>query len=75
LPEPKVKIVKESPLVLLISLPDGCTPGRHEAAIYFAEAVAESRERFPHRNFQFVTFDHEENERFGGVNAWLAVTS
>ena len=69
----RVKTIQLLPHVALISLPDGCTPGRHEAAVYFAEAVAELANRFPERRYQFASFDHEESERFGGVNSWLAI--
>jgi len=71
----KVQTVLDGTGVYLISLPDGCTPGRWEAAIYFAEAMAELRENFPGRSFSFVAFgfSHEPSENFHGVNAWLAI--
>lgn len=63
-----VKMVTADPLVLVIDLPDGCTPGRWEAAEAFAENVAELRRRFPGKRFQFVPVS-------GGaaVDAWLAI--
>ena len=70
----KISTIMGSPHVALISLPDGCMPGSHVAARYFAEAIAELRKRFPQGNYQFIVFDHEKKE-FGGVNAWLAVRS
>ena len=71
--EHKSQTVQYFPHVALISLPDGCAPGKWEAAEYFAKAVSELREQFPHSQYRFVSFDHEENERFGGVKAWLAI--
>ncbi len=55
--------------VYLLLLPDGCTPGRWEAAKAFAEALVELRQKCPNKQFQFVPFDHSE----GAVNSILAI--
>jgi hypothetical protein len=55
----RVKKVVDDPLTFLLVLPDGCTPGRWEAAEAFAEAVAELRQACPDVEFQFVPFSHE----------------
>ena len=80
-----VKTVTMDPLVLVIDLPDGCRPGRWEAARSFAESVAELRTRFPGKRFQIVPFSGRwvgdrmdpGTERFGfantAVDAWLAI--
>lgn len=65
--------VSDYPLVLSIKLPDGCTPGRREAAEAFADAVKEIQKKYPERVFTFTPFDHERSSNFGGVIAWLAI--
>lgn len=54
----KVKKVSDNPPTYLLVLPDGCTPGRWEAAEAFAEAVAELRQACPEADFQFVPFSY-----------------
>lgn len=58
-----------NPLMFLIALPDGCTPGRWEAAKEFTTAIQTLREKYPSRKFQYVPFDHSE----GAVTALLAI--
>lgn len=65
----KVKKVADTPLTYLLVLPDGCTPGRWEAAVAFAEAVGELRQKHD-RPFQFVPFSYDKD---GGLDAILAV--
>jgi len=55
--------------IYLLLLPDGCTPGRWEAARAFAKAIAELREKCPNKQFQYIPFDHSD----GAVNSLLAV--
>ena len=54
-----ISVVQADPLVLLITLPDGCTPGRWEAAESFAQSIAELREKYPGVKFQFIPFGYE----------------
>lgn len=65
----KVKKVSDVPLTYLLDLPDGCTPGRWEAAVAFAEVVAELRKSHS-RPFQFVPFSYSTD---GGLEAILAI--
>ena len=60
---------REKPLIVLINLPDGCTPGRWEAAQEFATAIQELCRRYPHRKFAYVPFDHSE----GSINSLLVI--
>ncbi len=69
-----VQTVSKEAGIYLVTLPDGCTPGRFEAAEAFAKAVLELKAKVPNRMFTFTPFDHEESSRFGGVNAWLAIS-
>lgn len=50
--------VRDKPLTLLLKLPDGCTPGRWEAAEAFAEIIAEMRSRHPDKTFQLLPFSY-----------------
>lgn len=61
----KVKKVADNPLTFLLVLPDGCTPGRWEAAVAFAEAVAELRQTYPNVDFQFVPFSDVSTTKSG----------
>lgn len=65
----KVRKVSEVPLTYLLVLPDGCTPGRWEAAEAFAAAVAELRQQH-NRPFQLIPFSYDKG---GGLSAILAV--
>lgn len=60
--EEEVVVVREEPLVVALKLPDGCTPGRWEAAESFADSIAELRRRYPGRTFQFVPFSYRYQE-------------
>ncbi|MBI2637352.1 MAG: hypothetical protein HYW88_00490 [Candidatus Sungbacteria bacterium] len=53
----------------LILLPDGCTPGRFEAAQAFAEAIVELKQKCPRKEFQLIPFGHSK----GALNSILAV--
>lgn len=66
----KVKRVSDAPLTYLLVLPDGCTPGRWEAAEAFSEAVAELYDQHPGIPFQFVPFSMSQD---GGADALLAI--
>lgn len=67
----RVLTVSKNPLIMLLNLPDGCSPGRWEAAEAFAEAIAELRQKHLGQHFQFLPFSLEANG--GGLNAILAV--
>ncbi len=71
-----VTTVSKEDRVYLINLPDGCAPGRWEAAEAFAEAVAELRTKCPSKSFTFTPFDHEKSTGgHGGIDSWLAIAS
>lgn len=70
-----VQTVSAEAGVYLITLPDGCTPGRWEAAREFAEAVLELKVKVPNRTFSFTPFSFENVEPESGVNSWLAVAN
>lgn len=48
--------VHDEPLTLLLKLPDGCTPGRFEAAEAFTEIISEMQRRHPGNTFQLLPF-------------------
>jgi hypothetical protein len=50
--------VRDEPLTLVLKLPDGCTPGRWEAAEAFGEIIAEMRRRYPGKSFQLLPFSY-----------------
>jgi hypothetical protein len=58
--------------VYLIDLPDGCEPGRWEAAEAFAKGVAELRNRYPYHTFAYTPFS---SDRHGQVTSWLAISN
>lgn len=66
----RVQVVDKINRIYLITLPDGCTPGRWEAAKEFVLAFSELRQKEPRCSFQLTSFSHDSN---GGVTAWLAV--
>lgn len=66
-----VLTVAREPFVMLLNLPDGCTPGRWEAADAFVQAIAELQQKHPRRNFQFLPFSF--NASSGGLDAILAI--
>lgn len=55
----QIEIVRESPLVLLLRLPDGCAAGKWEAVEAFAEGWAALKQQYPDRSFQLVPFHYE----------------
>ena len=55
----EINVVREDPLTLALTIPDGCGPGRWEAAVAFAEVFAEVKSRYPHRTFQYIPFSYE----------------
>jgi hypothetical protein len=70
----KLVVVSEKNGVYLINLPNGIDPGYKQAAEYFAEAVAELRDKFPGKSFSFATFDQENSTgHSNGVKTWLVV--
>lgn len=69
----KVRPVQESPLVVLLVLPDGCTPGKWQAATAFAEAVQELRGRYPGVRFQYVPFSYVDGKFDPALRAMLAI--
>jgi len=56
----------------LVSLPDGCTPGRFEAAREFAQAFDAIHRLHPVASFNYVPFDHEGGQD-GAVTAYLVI--
>lgn len=54
-----IMVVQKEPLVLLLNLPDGCTPGRWESAEAFSELITETRKRYPDKRFQFLPFSYD----------------
>lgn len=52
----EITVVMPHPLMLMITLPEGCTEGRWEAAESFAGSVAKIRESYPGKTFQFIPF-------------------
>ncbi|MDB5244547.1 MAG: hypothetical protein JWN18_417 [Parcubacteria group bacterium] len=55
----EVSVVSHVPLVLVLSLPDGCTSGRWEAAESFAASITRARQLYPGRQFQFIPFSYK----------------
>jgi hypothetical protein len=54
-----VRPVKQSPLSYLLCLPDGITSGRHEAAVAFADAFVELKQKHPDVQFYFFPFSYK----------------
>lgn len=54
--EEEVRMVREDPLTLLLTLPDSRTLGRWEAAEMFAELAARLRKEYPNRSFTLLPF-------------------
>ena len=73
--ENEIRFVSKEPLVLLLKLPDGCTPGRWEAAEAFAETISEVHKRFCGMRFQFLpfTYDTPSDGTNPALSAMLAV--
>lgn len=69
------EVVKKNPLVLIIDLPAGCTPGRWEAAEAFAEEFKKLKEDFPDNEFHFLPFSYDTptDGTNPALNAILAV--
>lgn len=65
----EITIVREEPLTLILTLPDGCTSGRWEAAEAFADILAEMNKRYPGKNFQLLPFSY--NTPSDGTNPAL----
>lgn len=57
-----LKKVREQPLVVLIDLPEGCTPGRWESAVAFGECFAELKNQYPDKKFQLLPFQYQTYE-------------
>lgn len=55
-----VQVLSADPLVLIIDLPDGCSPGKWEAAESFAESFAGIVVKYPGKNFQFIPFSYDD---------------
>lgn len=69
--------VRDEPLTLMLTLPDGCTPGRWEAAEAFAEIIAEMHNRHPGKTFRLLPFSYD-TPRDGAnpaLNAVLAIAN
>ena len=54
----EIVVVIEAPLTLMLTLPDGITAGRWEAAVVFAGNVRKIREQYPSKAFQFLPFSY-----------------
>jgi hypothetical protein len=61
--------LSRNPLIFIITLSDGCTPGRWEAAQEFVAEIKMLREKYPSRKFQYIPFDHSD----GAVNSLLVI--
>ncbi|MEK9184308.1 MAG: hypothetical protein AAB892_01095 [Patescibacteria group bacterium] len=68
-----VKPVSDEPLVRILTLPDGITPGRFEAAEKFAEAIKELRAVYPGVQFQFIPFNYSPSRDGPALESILAV--
>ena len=69
----EILVVRETPLTLMLKLPDGCTPGRLEAADAFGEIIAEASNRYPGRTFQLLPFNYDACRDGPALSAVLAV--
>ena len=69
--------VRDEPLTLMLKLPDGCTPGRWEAAEAFAEVIAEMRNRHPDKTFQLLPFNYDTQKDGANpaISAMLAIAN
>ncbi|MBI2098041.1 MAG: hypothetical protein HYT49_00025 [Candidatus Wildermuthbacteria bacterium] len=69
--------VRAELLTLMLKLPDGCTPGRWEAAEAFAEIIAEMRKRHPSKTFQLLPFSYDtlEDGTNPAISAVLAIAN
>jgi hypothetical protein len=71
-----ITLVADIPLTLLITLPDGCRPGRFEAAQSFAQSVGRLRELYgKNMNFQLLPFEYVDDEEGTALVAILAIES
>lgn len=64
-----IRALSADPLIFLINLSDGCTPGRWESAEEFTNAIQTLREKYPSRKFQYVPFEHSN----GAINSLLVI--
>jgi hypothetical protein len=71
----EIILVREEPLTLILKLPDGCTPGRWEAAEAFAEINAEMCKQYPGKTFQLLPFSYDtyKDGTSPALNAVLAI--
>jgi len=58
----QIEVIRESPLVLRLCLPDGCPAGKWVAVEVFAEGWATLKEKYPDRSFQLLPFHYETLE-------------
>ena len=70
-----ILLVQEEPLTLLLTLPDGCTPGRWEAAVSFAGIIRETKIKYSGKKFQLLPFSYDtpSDGTNPALNAILAV--
>lgn len=54
-----LQLVQYEPLMYVVKLNDGDTPGRWEAATSFGETLSELKKKHPDRRFQLVPFSYE----------------
>ena len=66
----KPVLIDKRSSTILITLTDGCTPGRWEAAEEFANAFMELHKKFPSQQFQFVPFSMDGE---GNTDSYLAI--
>ena len=67
--EGQVVPLDDEPLTCVLRLPEGCTPGRFEAAEAFQEACGELKRLYPGKRFQLLPFSYNTDR---GENPALA---
>jgi hypothetical protein len=66
-----VRPVGDHHLTYLLTLPDGCTPGRMEAAVALASAYRKLRDKHSNQGFHLVPFSYSEGGRY--IDTILAI--
>ncbi len=76
----EISILSKNPLSILISLPNGCDPGKFEAAEAFVASIKKIKEVCPEKIFQFIPFEYsvcignsDIQSGTSGLNSLLAV--
>lgn len=63
-------ISDDRPIIFMITLPDGCDPGKPEAVKSFAESLKVLKREYRRYNFNFIPFSYDQS---GGLKSIMAI--